>query len=173
VTSDADLALTLEKVRASFGRIDVLVPAAGIGRYAPFLELGASEWRDMFSVNVLGVVGTIRAVLPTMIERRSGRIVLIGSRRGLEPTSETSAYSGTKAALHGIARSLALEVAKYNIHVCLLCPGGVRTGFRNTPGEDKDARFLDPETIAETVAFIAATPDGAWVRELDILPLGL
>jgi NAD(P)-dependent dehydrogenase (short-subunit alcohol dehydrogenase family) len=173
VTDDTSLASVFDQIRARFGRIDLLVPAAGIGRYAPFLQIGASEWRDMFAVNVMGVVGSIRGAIPAMVAQGSGRIIVIGSRRGLEPTPDTSAYSATKAALHGLARSLALEVAPHGIHVCLLCPGGVRTGFRDTPGEQKDDRFMDPETIADAVAFMAGTPDGAWVRELDILPLGL
>lgn len=152
--------------------VDLLVACAGIGRYAPFLETSAEEWAAMLDVNLLGVVRSIRGVLPGMVKRQTGRIVLLGSRRGLEPTATTAAYSSTKAALHGLARSLSQELAPHGVHVCLLCPGGVRTNFRS-PAAEKDHRFMEPADVAEAVLFMAASPARAWVRELEVLPPGL
>lgn len=172
VRDDAQVATTFETIDRDFGRIDLMVLSAGIGRYAPFMEIGPEEWQAMMDVNVLGAVRCLRGGVPTMVRQKSGRIVLLGSRRGLEPTGSTNAYSTTKAALHGLAGSLAEELSASGIHVCLLCPGGIKTDFRFSGGQ-KDPRFMEAADIADTIAFMASTPDRAWVRRLDMIPPGL
>jgi NADP-dependent 3-hydroxy acid dehydrogenase YdfG len=162
----------VDRAAARFGGIESLVLAAGIGRYAPFLETTMEEWSAFLDVNVLGIVRTIRAALPGMVAAGHGRIVILGSRRGQEPGRETAAYSATKAALHGIAGALAQEVGPKGVHVTLLCPGGVRSNFRDIPGETKDERWLEPDDIAEAVAYMLDQPAKAWIRQLDLLPLG-
>lgn len=172
VRDDAGVARIFGQVEEAFGAPDLMVLSAGVGRYAPFLDISVEEWATMLDVNIMGVVRCLRAALPGMVARGRGRIVLLGSRRGLEPTGQTNAYSTTKAGLHGLAGSLAEELAPAGLHVCLLCPGGIRTDFRFSGGQ-KDPRFMEAEDIAETIAFMASTPDRAWVRRLDILPPGL
>ncbi len=173
ITDESAVAAMYQQVKASFEQVDVLVHCAGVGRYAPFLELALDDWRKMLDVNLLGAVVLARVFLQDMLDRKKGRIILVGSRRGLEPAPGTSAYTASKAALLGFARGLACEVAQSGIQICLLAPGGVKTGFGGVPSSEKDPRYLQPETIADSIAYIAATPPGAWVRELTLLPLEL
>jgi NADP-dependent 3-hydroxy acid dehydrogenase YdfG len=172
VTDGAAVQSTIKEVASRFDGVDNLVLAAGIGRYAPFLETTMEEWSGFLDVNVLGIVRCIRAALPYMVAAGTGRIIILGSRRGMEPGRETAAYSATKAALHGIAGALAQEVGPKGVHVTLLCPGGVRSNFRNIPGETKDERWLEADDIAEAIAYVLAQPPKAWIRQMDLLPLG-
>lgn len=173
LTAEAAVADTYAQVKDRWGGVDMLVHSAGVGRYAPFLDLELDDWRRMLDVNLLGAVALVRVSLPDMLQRGSGRLILVGSRRGLEPAPGTSAYSASKAALIGFARGLAEEFATQGIHICLLAPGGVKTDFGGVARAEKDPRYLDPATVAESIAYVASTPPGAWVRELTLLPLGL
>lgn len=173
VANDKSVAKMSSLVTRRWKRIDIVVHSAAVGRYAPFSELGIKEWEKMLDVNVLGIVRITQNTLEDMVSQGTGRIIILGSRRGLEPARETSAYSTTKAALIGFSRSLAREVFDKGIQVCYIAPGGVKTDFGGVGREEKDPRYLDPETIAESIVHVASTPAGAWIRELTIIPLEL
>ena len=148
--------------------IDSIVHSAGVGRYAPFLELTEADWHQMLDVNLLGAVRLARYGLPEMKARRKGQFVIIGSRRGSEPAPHTSAYSASKAAVAAFALTLGLELSDDGIHLCLIAPGGVRTGFGGIPAEGKEARFLEPGSVAECVLHVLRNRGNAWVRELTV-----
>lgn len=169
VTDEAGVTSACEAAISRFGAVDCLVACAGIGRYSGFLDLEPELWRRMFEVNVMGPVCFIRALLPHMVRRGEGAIILIGSRRGLEPSRGTAAYSASKAALHAVARSLADEYAGTGLAVTYVAPGGTRTNL-DTP---KDERFMEPETVGEAIAFVCDQRGRGWVRDLMILPAGL
>ena len=171
VKDDSSVATACAKVRQTYSAPDALVLCAGTGRYASFLETGIDDWRGMLEVNVLGVVRFIREFLPQLIERRRGHVVVVGSRRGLEPSWESAAYSSSKAALHGMVKSLSQEASRHGVHVCLLSPGGVKGNFRGVAAGEQTT-WLEPENVAEAAAFIVANAGHSWVRQLDILPLG-
>jgi NAD(P)-dependent dehydrogenase (short-subunit alcohol dehydrogenase family) len=114
----------------TFGRIDVLVNNAGYGLFGPLEEIGERDLRREFDTNVFGAVNVIRAVLPSMRARRSGRIVQISSLEGVAPAvAGETAYSGTKFALEGIHEALAKEVDHLGIGVMIVEPGPTRTDF--------------------------------------------
>jgi 3-oxoacyl-[acyl-carrier protein] reductase len=173
VRSDDQVARVMEDIKAWLPSLDSIVHCAGVGRYAPFLELTESDWLQMVEVNLLGAVRLARHALPGMVTRGSGQFVIVGSRRGAEPAVGTSAYSASKAAVAAFARGLALEVSDKGVHVCLVAPGGVRTNFGSVDAAAKDKRFLEPDTIAESVLHILRHRGNAWVRDLTLLPLGL
>ena len=114
------------RVIAEFGHIDILVCTAGIGvPRRPIWQSDIQDFRDCFDVNVLGVMLAIRAVLPSMIARRSGRIVVIGGSYGHKGVANFAIYAASKWALRGLVKSVALEVGGYGVTANLIAPGGV------------------------------------------------
>jgi NAD(P)-dependent dehydrogenase (short-subunit alcohol dehydrogenase family) len=116
-----------EQVRATLGPIDILVNNAGITASVKFTETDDATWEKIMRVNVTGPFYCCRAAVPDMIERGWGRIVNIASYAALTGIPYSSAYSASKHALLGLTRSLALELARYNITANALCPGWVAT----------------------------------------------
>lgn len=109
-----------------FGRVDALVNNSGIGGpSAPMWEIDPSDWRETFDVNVTGTFLCCRAFLPSMIERRSGSVIIIGSMTGKRPLWGRTPYAASKLALVGLARTLALETGPHGIRVNVISPGAV------------------------------------------------
>jgi 3-hydroxybutyrate dehydrogenase len=103
--------------------IDILVANAGIAASAPFGKSDAALFKRMMEVNLMGVVYSVQAALPSMKERPYGRIVAVASTAGLKGYAYVSAYSAAKHAAIGLVRSLALELANTRITVNAVCPG--------------------------------------------------
>jgi len=122
--ADVDVMVT-DTLRALGGRIDILVNAAGgtgpVERST--LETAPTEFDDVVAVNMRGVYLTIRAVLPTMMAQRYGKIVNVGGTWGLHGRALRMAYSASKWGLRGITKSVALEAGPCNINVNNVCPG--------------------------------------------------
>lgn len=136
VTDPAAVEAMVARTREAYdGRIDILVNAAGgTGPVEKsILETEPAQFDDVLAVNMRGCFLTIRAVLPTMIAQRYGKIVNIGGTWGLRGRALRMAYSSTKWGLRGIAKSAALEAGPYNINVNNVCPGIVEgPRFDNT-----------------------------------------
>jgi NAD(P)-dependent dehydrogenase (short-subunit alcohol dehydrogenase family) len=109
-----------------FERVDVLINNSGIGGPSgPMWELDLEEWRHTFAVNVDGVFLVSKAVMPQMIERGSGSVIIIGSITGKRPLWGRTPYASTKAALVGLTRTLAQEAGRHGVRVNLISPGFV------------------------------------------------
>lgn len=117
----------VEKITKELGVIDILINNAGVASFGGFLELEPAAWERMIQVNLLGVYYVTRAVLPGMIERKTGDIINISSTAGQRGAPLTSAYSASKFGLMGLTESLMLEVRKHNIRVSALTPSTVAT----------------------------------------------
>lgn len=96
----------VESIRGELGAIDILLNNAGISKFGSFMELTPEEWTNILNVNVNGVYYTTRAVLPEMVERKTGDIINISSTAGQKGGPVTSAYSASKAAVIGLSESL-------------------------------------------------------------------
>jgi NAD(P)-dependent dehydrogenase (short-subunit alcohol dehydrogenase family) len=128
VTSTTEVNQVVKAVLEQFGRIDILVNNAGVLRLIPLVEM-PDEVRDrIFDINIKGAFICTKAVLPSMMERRYGKIVNISSVSGpLVADQGECAYAASKGALWGFTRALALEVAQYGINVNAVCPGWILT----------------------------------------------
>ncbi|MCL6460496.1 MAG: 3-ketoacyl-ACP reductase [Flavobacterium micromati] len=116
-----------EKAFSEFKTIDILINNAGIAAFGKFLELEPKDWENIIQVNLMGTYYVTRAILPNMIERKTGDIINISSTAGLNGNALTSAYSASKFAVLGLTDSLMQEVRKYNIRVTALTPSTVAT----------------------------------------------
>jgi len=168
VSDEAGVTQTWGEIRREFGGVGTLINCAGIGRFAPFLEIEPAEWQRMFNVNVMGAVFFTRAVLPDMLTNGQGLIVNVSSRMAIDPHPNTSAYAASKAALHAFSKALAMEVKSKGIKVTFLAPGGTKTNIA-TP---KYEAYLEPSAVADVIVYITEnTAKNVWVRDLVVLPL--
>jgi NAD(P)-dependent dehydrogenase (short-subunit alcohol dehydrogenase family) len=145
-----------DRMRTVFGGLDVLVAAAGIqGPVGPFLTSKPKAWSDTLETNLLGAVNACRAALPRMIEKRSGKIILIVGGGSGHARPNFSAYAASKAALARFAECLAAEVLDNNVQVNSLSPGGAYTHMTDEilhAGEERAGRreIEDAEQVRVT-----------------------
>jgi len=158
----------VDNVFSDFGRIDILVNNAGmvqVGKeecFVHMVKLLPHEWDDSMARNITTCFNVTHAVLPLMIKDNYGRIVNVSSVTGpLVSNPGETAYSAAKAAMVGMSRSLAIEVAKHNITVNNVAPGWIGTGS-STPEEKVAAentplgRAGTPQEVADLIAFLAS-----------------
>ena len=136
--------------RERFGRVDALVNNAGILRVAPIASITVEEYMQVITVNQLGCLLGMKAVIPAMIEAGRGSIVNVSSTCGLEGAAGLVAYVSSKFAIRGMTKTAALELGPVGIRVNAVCPGGIDTHMSR--GDD----------------FGSAEPDKFYTR----LPLG-
>ena len=165
---------------AAFGQIDILVANAGIASWHPFLELDEQTWRDVIDVNLTGTANSMHAVLPHMVARAYGRVVCIGSTLGRQGMANMAHYVAAKWGIHGLVKSVAMEVAASGVTVNVLNPTIVNTPMMNCQAvfnlfcpdidnptlEDALPRYatlnkipmdwMEPEEITKGVLFLAS-----------------
>jgi 3-oxoacyl-[acyl-carrier protein] reductase len=124
------LADAVAQMREAFGGVHVLIAAAAIqGPIGPLAGADPKDWADTLEINLTGVMHACRAVLPEMIERRSGKIIALSGRGAAQPRPNFTAYSASKAAVARLVESLAEEVREHNIQVNCMAPGGTYTSM--------------------------------------------
>ena len=164
VSDRGAITAAIRAVEEAFGPVTCLVNNAGIAEQHQFQDIDEAFWRRIFAVNVDGAYHAIQAVLPGMIYRKAGTIVNVSSIWGQRGASCEVAYSATKAAVIGLTRSLAMELAPSGIRVNCVAPGVIRTDMVQVLGEETLAdlaaetpvgRLGTPEDIANAVAFLA------------------
>src|SRR5699024_2108616 len=113
VSSNEQVTSAIDKLLNELGSVDILINNAGIAKFGGLLELEVEEWEKIIQVNLLGMYYVTRAVLPKMIEQKSGDIINISSTAGQKGGPVTSAYSASKAGVLGLTESLAMEARKH------------------------------------------------------------
>jgi 3-oxoacyl-[acyl-carrier protein] reductase len=166
ISDYASVEKALAETLALLGGVDILINSAGItGPTVPLAEFPIDGWMKVMAVNVNGTFFTNRAIIPHMIAQDYGRIVNIASIAGKEGNPNASAYSASKAAVIGMTKSLAKEVAKNNISVNAVTPAAVRTPiFEQMPQSHLDfmlskiprGRFGTVDEVANLVCWLAS-----------------
>lgn len=165
--ANVDDAAAVGAAFAGFGKVHVLINNAGGSRHMLIANTDPAGWEEEIGANLNGAYTCAHAVLPQMVERRSGNIVNIGSVNGLAALGD-AAYSAAKAGLISLTRSLAQEYGRYNIRANAVLPGTVRTPvWDERRAKDPNVlktlerwyplgRIVEPEEVARVVAFLAS-----------------
>ena len=172
----ADAASTLEEVRCRHHRLDILVNNAGIAPVAPLSDATPEHVRQIFDVNVSGLIEVTRHALPLLRQAR-GTIVNVASVAADQPFANLSVYSASKAAVLALTRAWARELAAQGIRVNVVSPGPIETPILGKTGLSKEqldelgsgmmsqvplGRFGKPEEVASVVGFLAS-PQSSFV----------
>lgn len=154
ITSKTEVYGALEKLQKDFGKIDILVNNAGIATFGGILEMEDEKWEEIVKTNLFGAYYVIKAVVPSMVERKTGDIINISSTAGLKGNAMTSAYSASKFGLIGMSESMMLELRKQNIRVTTLMPSTIASDMSKEVLKITDGnpeKVLQPEDFAELV----------------------
>lgn len=156
VSKEEDTKNLINKTLETFGHIDILINNAGIATYSYFHKEEISRLRKVMEINYWGTVYCTSEALPSMIERKKGKIVNVSSIAGLVAFPTLGNYSATKHAVNGFSNALRSEVAQHNINVILVCPGSTKTDIVKNSEHNKgininpeDYRGMSPEKVAK------------------------
>ncbi|HUW77856.1 MAG TPA: SDR family oxidoreductase [Candidatus Nanopelagicaceae bacterium] len=138
---------------AKWGRIDAVVPNAGVGKYGSVLEWSDDEVTEMMRTNYEGTVHAVRAVVPHLIAQKYGDVVIVSSVAGFRGGADESIYAGTKHAQVGFAGGLDRELQPHGIRTTLICPAGTATEFAMGAGRSQGSPVLDTYLRPDDVAF--------------------
>ena len=156
--------------REEFGRIDAVVTAAGVAGGGPVHLLPVEEWQRVQDINLKGTFLSVKAVLPAMMEQRSGSIVTIASVEGLEGGEGASTYNASKGGVVILTKNLALDYGRLGIRANAVCPGFIETPMFDSVMNSEDfavykerirdqhklGRFGRPEEIAAAALFLVS-----------------
>lgn len=185
VREPGEVEAAVERTVEEFGRLDVAVANAGVVSTGPLAEVTDDAWEELVSTNLGGTFRTLRAVIPVMRRQSYGRVVVTASMGGRMGIPRLAAYSATKWGVIGLAKSLALEVAKEGITVNVVCPTTVQTPMVQ-PDPDSDVPddlirqflranpipqpWLQPEDVSRAVVYLVTDPG---VMTGGVLEIGL
>jgi NAD(P)-dependent dehydrogenase (short-subunit alcohol dehydrogenase family) len=175
-----------QRVEAEVGALDVIVANSGIsGPTAELWNVTPDEWEETMRVNVTGTFLLCRALVPAMLERGSGSVVVVGSTTGKRPMYGRTPYAASKLALVGLVRSLAVELGPHGVRVNLISPGAVAgprieavireqaraagVSYDEFLAEAKDItplkRLVPPEDVAAAAVFLASDASASTTGE--------
>ena len=175
VTAPTAVTEGVAKVAEELGPIEVLVNCAGWDELMPFLETDDEFLRKVMEINLAGPIRVTRTVLPSMVARRWGRLIHIASDAGRVGSSMEAVYSGAKGGLIAFSKTIAREMARYEITSNCVCPGPTETpliqGTRDHPIYSKGlerlkiplGRLASPDEMAGLIAFLLS-PAAAFVH---------
>jgi NAD(P)-dependent dehydrogenase (short-subunit alcohol dehydrogenase family) len=168
ISSKQDLAQLVERTRAVFGRIDILVCNAATNvHFGPMSAISDEQFRKILDNNILSNHWLIQLVAPEMVARRDGAITIVSSIGGMQGTTLIGAYNISKAADMQLARNLALELGPHNVRVNCVAPGLIRTDFARALWENPSIaqaatqatplrRLGEPDDVAGAVVFLSS-----------------
>jgi 3-oxoacyl-[acyl-carrier protein] reductase len=172
VTDEKAIERMVARAIAEFGRVDILVNAAGLGGFGPVHKLDAALLDLVWAVNVRGAILCAKHVVPILAAQGQGAIVNLGSVSSKRGWPQGTPYVASKFALRGFTECLRQELRDSGVRVVLICPDLTATGFFAASGVTLSGReaLLEADEVAATVRFALELPAGADLTELDLLP---
>lgn len=181
VTNFEDVQAVVDFTIDKYGHIDAMYNNAGVMPVNALIKGQRQEWQKTLDVNVMGVLNGIAAVLPIMVKQQHGHILATGSVNSRVVVPKWTVYSASKYAVRAILEGLRKEERTNGIKTTLICPGSVHTELYNSINDSKARQAeieteekigLNPNQIAEAVAYAIDTPSDTDVNEMIIRPMG-
>jgi NAD(P)-dependent dehydrogenase (short-subunit alcohol dehydrogenase family) len=173
VSDAGEVAAVTGRIADLCGPIDILVNNAGVTVFKPFLSTSIEEFDELAAVNLRGPFLCSRAVLPSMMERGGGTIVMINSMAALQVFPNSSIYAATKGGLKWMSDCMRLEVRKSGVRVLTVHPGATDTPIWPDPVRAKHGeRMMRPDDVAGAIIAACKAPQSIMVEELVIQPIG-
>lgn len=160
----------IEQLNKRFGNFDILINNAGIASFSSVVDMDVADWTSIININLLGTYFVTKAILPQLIEKNQGDIIMVSSTAGLNGAATTSAYSASKFGVIGFADSLMREVRKNNIRVCTLMPSTIASDMSKELGltEGDPEKVLQPEDFAELIIANLKLPRRAMLKSASL-----
>lgn len=170
----------LGNLPSEFSKVDILVNNAGNAHGLDPIDKGSTDdWEAMLDINVKGLLYVSKAIMPYMIENKSGHIINIGSTAGKEVYPNGNVYCASKHAVDAISKAMRIDLNKYGIRVSEINPGLVETEFSlvRFKGDNEKAfkvyqgyQALKPEDVADLIYFVISRPPHVTIADVIILP---
>jgi len=191
VRDQADMDRAVAETVEAFGSVDVFCASAGVHSFIPFWNMTDQEWSAILDINLTGVWHGAKAVAPQMIEQRSGTIIITSSVMGHESGQDLAHYAASKHGVLGLMKSVAIELAPYNVRCNAVLPSVVHSAMGENPETRKwifgrdDATTQDyieatkhwhlmpgrpglpPSAIADAVCWLAS-PEARWITGVEL-----
>lgn len=171
---------TLSRLPDDYHQIDILVNNAGMGRGGDsFYDGNPADWQEMIDTNITGAMNILHAILPQMVQRKSGQVINMGSIAASYAYPTSNVYGATKAFLRRLSLNLRTDLIGTNVRVTDIEPGVVETAFTATrlSGDQETAeklynsfKALQPQDIARVVDFVASTPEHVNIDTIEVMP---
>ena len=162
----------VEAAKASFGCLDILINNTGVGNYKDLVETSADEYDQMMDTNVRSTFLFTRHAVPTMLEQKSGTLLMLSSMAGIYGFAGEAVYCATKFAQVGFAQALDKELREKGIKVGVICPGGVKTEFALGLGRTEESvansSMLEPQDVADAVLLACKQSPGSRIIEIQL-----
>ncbi|MEM6954096.1 MAG: SDR family NAD(P)-dependent oxidoreductase [Myxococcota bacterium] len=166
VTDKARVQEVFKAIEAELGPVNVLIYNAGSGTWGNIEELDADVFERAWRVNTLGAFMASQAVIPSMVERGDGAIVVVGATASLRGKPFTTAFAPAKAAQRSLAQAMARHLGPKGVHVALM----ILDGRVSEPQTDAKIESMDPASIAKAAHYLVEQDRSAWTFELDLRP---
>lgn len=177
VTNHDQFSAAVAKAEQIYGPADCLINNAGVMLLGDVTQQNHNEWKQMFDVNVYGLLNGMQCVLSGMKQRQHGTIINISSIAGRKTFPNHAAYCGSKFAVHAISENVREEVADFNVRVTTIAPGAAETELlSHTTSDDIKAGYeswkdnmggvMSADDIARSVVFAYSQPQGVCIREI-------
>jgi len=170
LTRDEEMDRLVRETLEQWGTVDYLINNAGWGKHSPIIKTKVEDWDQTFQVNLRAPMVLSQLVLPTLMGKKAGAIINIGSIAGKAGQADTAAYSASKAGLIAFSESLYEEVREYGIKVAVILPGFVDTPLIPPNRKLDRSKMIRPEDIARAVFFVLTCPPGCCPVEITVRP---
>lgn len=172
VSKAADIEAAFTEIRAELGEVDVLLYNAAMRPFGRLMETKPSTFENTWRVTTFGAFLCAQQVVPAMLARKSGAIIITGATAGIKPFPTSAAFGPAKFAVRGLAQVMARDLQPQGIHVAYINVDGAidMPAIRERFPQIKDDQMLKPSAIAETFWHVAHQDRSAWSHDVDVRP---